>query len=404
MMDMDLEALGRIPDQLFTLLTDPTSNLTAALLLYGLIGLMLLILLVLGVLLVMSMPEDEDERPVGDSTTPAADADAGPGIGSDGASAPAVASRPRRWGMTLAVAASVIALVWVATGYSTSQSAVCTGCHLEGAHTAIDVDNPHEAVQCVACHEPGGVAMRYAGEVPVRLLHFVDGFMAIEGAQRYGDVTHSACYSCHEDDIADTTLNAERGIKVSHTEPLEAAATCLDCHVPQAGVVGTHNAGMKQCLRCHDSQTASSECATCHDRTAAAAARSRSTEFAAVQVKEVRCGGCHNEKRECDSCHGVRMPHTRQFMMYDHARAGAVDFWFNNGETCGQCHTENRRPCQKCHGGLLGRGHGTGLAQTHQSGTNNGCSGCHQKWAFTRDRDFCTDLCHTESARSHSPR
>ena len=171
-------------------------------------------------------------------------------------------------------------------------------------------------------------------------------------------------------------------------------------------MVSRQTVGMAVCLRCHDAVTASSDCATCHDKKTAAAARAKTTSFAKAQVADVKCGGCHNEKTECDTCHGTRMPHTLQFKMNGHARAAAVDFWYNGGKTCtgSSCHTATRRPCSKCHTPLLGHGHSPAMAKDHQGATSARCNLCHQNWANPRSRDFCTDLCHTAAAKQESPR
>jgi hypothetical protein len=257
----------------------------------------------------------------------------------------------------------------------------------------------------VECHESGGVVGRYLTGVPGRLMHLAAA-QSPGRADEYGRVTVAACSSCHEAALAGVAMNEARGLKVSHAEPMAASATCIDCHELRAGVVGAYNAGMTPCLRCHDAKRASARCPTCHDERAAAA-RVRTTSFADVQIPEVRCGGCHDEKRDCDRCHGLRMPHTAAFLSYAHARAAAVDFWNNGGKVCSHCHTATRRPCQKCHGGLLGKGHGAGtawLARGHQKATADSCDSCHRTFAYRTTRDFCKDVCHTPAAVAGSPR
>ena len=208
----------------------------------------------------------------------------------------------------------------------------------------------------MSCHEPGGVIGRYVTGVPLRLLHSATASTGAGNAGDYGQATTRACTSCHAAALAGTTTNAERGLKMSHAEPLAASASCIDCHTMRNGIVSVHNAGMKPCLRCHDDVKASSACTTCHEGTVAAAARARTTSFQSVQISEVTCGGCHNEKRDCDTCHGIRMPHTTKFMAGAHARAAAVDIWYNGGATCRRCHTATRRPCTKCHSLVDGKG------------------------------------------------
>jgi hypothetical protein len=208
---------------------------------------------------------------------------------------------------------------------------------------------------------------------------------------------------CHGRQIRETTVNEKRGLKMSHAEPIAASANCMDCHQMAGGVIGTHNAGMNPCIRCHDAKTASSECTICHTRQGAAAS-SETTSMARVQVVEIKCGGCHDERRECDSCHGTRMPHSNKFKMLTHARAGAVDIWFNARSGCSKCHTATRRPCTQCHTDILGNGHPVLNAQTHQTATEATCDTCHNQWARQSQRSFCVDLCHNVDAESASPR
>ncbi len=405
-MEETLAQLEAVPAQLWSLFTDPTSNLVGALTLYGIIGVLLLILLVIAIMFLM---DDTDEE---DAVQYSAEDD----VIREPAPEPAapVAVEPKRRAKPLNpwVSAGLIllvgALVLVVTGYSTAAEAVCVSCHVNSIHAqAPEGSDPHEQVDCVSCHEPGGFVGRYAGDVAHRLMHYVDGsFENVAVSDDYGRVTQGACMNCHETRIARVLKNPKRGLVMSHAEPLLASVKCLECHRPEAGVVAGHNAGMNPCLRCHDARIASSECDTCHDRAASAAARSAiTTAFAKVQVPEVRCGGCHDEKRECDTCHGTRMPHTKTFMVYAHARAGAVDFWFNEGKGCAKCHTATRRPCQKCHGALLGKGHSRDEWRGHQFTKDvNQCNTCHQQWAYAPGRDFCLDVCHTPDAIKESPR
>jgi len=390
---------ARLPEQLWTLLTDPASNLQAALVLYAIIGLVLLMVLLAAVMIIMATSEDEEVVLAGGEPVRPANAQTAIKEPRD----------PRSILITTGVIVLVLAAVWVVTGYTTSHSTLCASCHLETPHTIAEVDrDPHTAVSCVACHEPGGLVGRYTSDMPARVLHFVDGLIEPHLQEEYGRVRQSACTSCHGADIAETTTDELRGLRMSHVEPLEASARCLDCHRLEEGIVASHNAGMNPCLRCHDAVIASAECATCHDKNAAAAAQVRTGSLASVQVAEVRCGSCHDEPRQCDPCHGTRMPHTREFMAYAHARSGAADFWFNSGRTCAgsACHTRVRRSCSRpgCHGGMLGLGHGPFMAESHVEASEQRCNTCHQRWAYTPGRDFCLDVCHTPAAIEQSPR
>ena len=93
-------------------------------------------------------------------------------------------------------------------------------------------------------------------------------------------------------------------------------------------------------------------------------------------------------------------------MVYAHARAGAVDFWYNGGRTCKRCHTAKRNPCTKCHSSIIGHAHGAapGIGPVHRKATEPACNTCHGQWAFQPNRDFCKDVCHSPAAIAASPR
>ena len=238
--------------------------------------------------------------------------------------------------------------------------------------------------------------MTYTTAVPRRVEHMVVGITQELPSSAYGRAEGS-CVVCHRKDVAQTTTNEARAVKVSHAEPLEAGAACLDCHGPRDGVIGLATAGMQPCLRCHDDATAPAECTYGHTGDIALAVAARSgptTATAEVLVREIDCGGCH-EQESCDSCHGIRLPHTPDFMAYAHAREGVEDLWYNGGETCGKCHNDDSRPCTSCHGGAF-LSHGIEFAARHSQGSSNGCDVCHSSMAYRNDRDFC-GLCHAET-------
>lgn len=356
----------------------------------------------------MGVPDDEIMEPSAATTGPdGAEADAESAEDAPVADSEALKNPPiPPWSplVVLAVVAALLVAVWLLSGFTTSSDAVCMACHVSTVHKAAKSgEDPHGSAACVSCHEPGGVAGRYFTAVPSRMLHFLDGAAELSVQADYGRVASSSCIACHSRDIKGVTVNKVSGVRMSHVEPLAASATCLDCHTPLKGVVSRQTVGMRSCLRCHDAVTASSECSTCHDKQAAAAARANSTAFARPQVTDVRCGGCHDEKKECDSCHGTRMPHTLAFKAGAHARAAAVDIWYNGGKTCSGCHTATRRPCTKCHTELMGKAHGTNQATDHRGASAAACDRCHITFANPRGRDFC-GICHLDAAKKESPR
>ena len=390
-LSVDILTLTRI-------LITPASNMRVAFLLYATIGVFLLLVLVIGVMLVIGAPEDAPTESASPQTRKNA----------------VEKTRARRatGPKTRAVVglgfATILLGVWVAAGFTTSDSGLCKSCHWPAArHVASAKGNdPHAKTDCVSCHESGGIAGRYVTGVPLRALHLALTWTGAGNELEYGHVTSRACGRCHEKALRGTVTNAARGLSVSHAEPLAASASCLDCHTMRNGIVSVHNAGMKQCLRCHDDRRASAKCATCHARRVASAVRIRTTSFRKAQIQEVSCGGCHDEKRDCDPCHGARMPHSGEFMKGVHARAAAADIWFNGGKGCGKCHTGSRNPCTRCHTNLMGKAHGknSGMSSSHKRGSSAHCNSCHMNYAYPVTRDFCKDLCHSKAAIAASPR
>lgn len=418
------EAAGRLadlPSYLLYLLIHPTFNLTAALLLYGIIAVLLLLTLVASIMFLTRRPEEveADDEPDVDALTKFDELDSGERFeGIEERPAPSTTAerlpRPKRPPLSarakqvLAIGIVLTVLVaWGVTGYTTSDSELCKSCHWPAAQHAMAAKGTdlHAGTPCVSCHERGGVFGRYVVSVPSRVIHFIESQDSAP-VHEYGQVTTSACSACHAKALEKQTASKARGLLMSHKEPLASGATCIDCHTLRGGIVGTHNQGMAPCLRCHDSKTVSNECNVCHDEKAASAARARTTSFTDVQIPNVKCGGCHDEKQSCDPCHGLRMPHTKEFMATGHARAGVVDFWYNGGKTCSKCHTKTRRSCQNCHSSILGRAHGegNGLASGHKVSQSTSCNSCHGQYAFISTRDFCKDLCHTPAAIANSPR
>ena len=78
-----------------------------------------------------------------------------------------------------------------------------------------------------ACRVTNPVALfgRYVTGVPLRLLHLAMTSTGAGNETEYGQVTTRACSSCHAASLPGTTTNVERGLKVSHAEPLAASAT-----------------------------------------------------------------------------------------------------------------------------------------------------------------------------------
>lgn len=299
-----------------------------------------------------------------------------------------------------------VAVVWIMGGWISSADRLCMSCHATGSMHRALVDgtpqDPHSSVACVSCHESPSSVVVVTTSVPIRAVHFVAGMVAPRWASDYGaPVADSACARCHQELINSTYEDTDRGIKVSHVEPIEAGARCVDCHVPQAktGIIGSITVGMDPCMRCHDAVTAPVECGYCHTKDVGSAVASRGVVKAVSHLATLDCGGCHSQET-CDTCHGVRMPHTTGFIAGGHAREAVEDIWFNEGKVCKRCHSDTRNPCTRCHNASFPQHASPGMAIEHTFADpyNNGCDQCHDTLAWDAQRNYC-GLCHEKYAK-----
>jgi hypothetical protein len=121
-------------------------------------------------------------------------------------------------------------------------------------------------------------------------------------------------------------------------------------------------------------------------------------EFPAVRAAKRECGGCHDQERECDPCHGIRMPHSLDFRGGGHARAAA----FEKKLMCWKCHDPQFCSNTGCHNSAFNpdngsTSHGRDWKQQHRiAAWDAGCV-CHGA-VNQRKVPMCT-LCH--DSRSH---
>ena len=316
----------------------------------------------------------------------------------------------RRWRVATSVlfATTALAAAWLLTGVTTGVDSMCLSCHAgdmpHASRLAEDpIDDPHVSTSCVSCHEGTGWIGRVTTAVPARAAHFAEGVSAADATAGYGlPVTSGACSRCHARALTSTTTNDARGLRMSHVEPLDAGATCMDCHEMQhtTGVVGSWTDGMGPCLRCHDDDQASAACDYCHTKDIAFAVHVNYAPEPKRLVPDTRCGSCHDQTG-CDECHGLRMPHSAEFIALEHPRAATLDIWYNGGQTCERCHTETRNPCTSCHR-MLGPGHPIDQWPFLHGGdgpaASDGCNGCHGYLSPLRGQNFCS-ICHAEYAQ-----
>lgn len=364
-------------DALALIIEDPASNLTAAVLLLAAVFLVLLILVLVALIGITSSIR-QGHAPGGegaDDATAKLDRET---PGHERRPTTLLPSVPAPARIALAIAA-FLAAVSVTYAWSGTNEYCSTACHVMEPAASTWRLSRHSEVDCIRCHE-GKPVTSVPQAVMSRARHLLG---SVTGATPQS-VTASPdrCLDCHETELA-ASIETSAGIRMDHRAPIAAGTPCESCHHETAHANERVQASrMQVCLRCHNGNQASSECATCH--IGDPGAHTVSTRiFKQVELAPPTCGGCHNEMT-CDACHGLRMPHSAEFLTGDHARQAAFD-----GRTlCWRCHVE-----ADCTGGCHGSfdaGHGPGFKEAHkQYPWDSGCQTCHK----AHEGSFC-DRCH----------
>lgn len=306
--------------------------------------------------------------------------------------APTDAKRRKASGPTTSILVAVLLGLALVSGYGISGTDVYCAqfCHAadELVISGIEIDH----APCRSCHEVPGAAGVVANTMSrARMIAaYVVGERQTSGAA----VDSRTCVRCHRD-VTDGAIQSERGIRMSHKEPFDAGVTCLSCH-EGTGHDERRHYSMSSCIVCHDGATASTECESCHVGDPYAARGDGSTEstltvgsgkimYPVTLVGDRPCGGCHDEVAECDTCHGLRMPHDGEFIEGRHARYSA----FEKKQSCRKCHTEQW--CSAgCHIGFPG--HAPGWKEEHKRSPRDAGCGCHAARSG-RTEPMCV-LCH----------
>ena len=301
------------------------------------------------------------------------------------------------WGSGIGI--TLILLVGLAAAYGvTSTDRYCVSfCHGESALVISAARLDH--AECADCHEGRGVVGVIGNSVSRTRM----GLMTFAGQKPYGavPVESGQCLGCHED-ILDSTIEVRRELKVAHSHIVEAGYACTHCH---EGMGHSRSAYSQQqmdaCTVCHDGDPVSADCETCHitppdqveARVGQTAQKVSSAGFVyrGVDAAKSDCGGCHEVVRECDPCHGIRMPHDDDFIEGGHARQAA----FEKKKTCWRCHSPETDCVAPCHTGFLRtgiNGHPPTWKTEHQIESGVGACGCHQRYS-RRTGSMCP-LCH----------
>lgn len=301
--------------------------------------------------------------------------------------------------------------------------AQCLRCHTQVDYAGVLAETSHGDLDCLDCHGSVGIAAIPADAATYARWMFVYASEKSEPEPRAGSVTADSCLACHSDIVRGVV---ERyGVRVRHSDFLEAGSTCRECHNSVAHgdlVLQPTEPAMNTCVVCHDGLTASNDCAYCHvvdPIEIGAAVRNLPKRN---ELNTGNCYACHDE-RPCLQCHGVTMPHpegwaTQEGMMGEgefHARDGFVD-----REVCWRCHYSGDRPFQRpqnrgafmetedgctCHGAFGIMHGGTGWVREHGLQATGRKPGVYAECYACHDRRYFCDMCHEPDVKDrYAPR
>lgn len=367
-------------ETLASVIDDPTSNLTAAVLLLAAVFLVLLIVVVL--ILVLIAPSHDAKPGQAAAAAPSRKRERKPGkpnilsqvlnrLGGIWDSIPST--------MRIVSATLLVAITTAGTYAATGTDRYCAeGCHQMSEAAETWAASSHGGVRCVRCHE--GRPVTSAAIAVVTRSGYVVGSLT-GGEPDEVTIPGSRCLHCHAT-VLEGSIETTGGIRMDHAAPVTAGVTCFECHPDTGHAVDrpSRPSRMQVCLRCHDDLGAPSACETCH-----VGDIGNQPVFSRIYrqtlLPEPTCGGCHDES-SCDACHGLRMPHSKEFLEGEHARQSG----FELKVLCWRCHTES--DCGQCHGNW--DSHGADFVTRHQSKPrDSACYGCHA----SHEGPFC-DRCH----------
>jgi hypothetical protein len=267
----------------------------------------------------------------------------------------------------------------------------CSACHQASAQT-LDA-SAHADLNCDACH--GGATFFEVADRRLNTVSMVVSW-AVPGDQAVvASVPNQMCLECHASGVSGVI--ERRGLRMSHREVMAAKWTCTRCH-PDAGHGQTRDRryaySMDSCLECHSVNPLNiGSCAQCHVDEGYERDLSRNSQWSLVHGKDWRrthglgnlrtCRACHEDSK-CIGCHGLPMPHDRNFAQ-QHGRV--VLSAEGMRDKCLTCHKQSL--CDGCHG--IDMPHPQGFLKTHADlvaeGQTQVCERCHLQ-------ESC-DACHT---------
>lgn len=266
----------------------------------------------------------------------------------------------------IAVAVGVPLVVLAVGPVSLVVPVSCNACHGESGAYAQWKASAHSDAGCQDCHAERGYLAGLGNSAALA----TEVWRSVFGGP--GDaawVPDEACLDCHPDIGSEQTFTVGE-LRMSHVGLAEAGYRCVECHGDAAheyrsGIIPEPK--MSTCVRCHNNVSASGKCGLCHAGTTEAdKARRVDAEWSKTHGANWQqlhgmgelstCSLCHRPE-ECESCHGMPLPHDSGFGATHGTRS------MESIDRCLQCHTQAY--CDSCHG--LEMPHPDGFLAQHSS-------------------------------------
>lgn len=279
--------------------------------------------------------------------------------------------RPRRRLLPAAVAVAAVAgvvvffaAVLLVGDYLSAMPAVCGACHEMAPEVQAWRTSPHTAVGCYWCHgDPRPVYVSFpafaerARRMGGYLWAFLNGTESPPQAVFEGDegLPDAVCERCHRPERKAT----REGIVIDHVAHAKRNMSCVSCHRRTAhpGVMleGGY-ALMEECFKCHSLDAkakARGRCDNCHAKDFDLVPRShkaptwlRGGHGQSAIAENEHCALCH-QRRFCDDCHGIAMPHPEKG--WQSGKTGHVAAAAEDRKRCARCHARRGDLCSGCH-------------------------------------------------------
>lgn len=248
------------------------------------------------------------------------------------------------------VVAGAVLFVLALSSTVGSSPFVCSACHRDQADGM--AATAHADVDCYACHLANG-GWSFAAAKTDELFRMYPAALVGRGLSRPAATTgRGACLGCHAE-VLDGTLTGS-WLRIDHAN-CAPGPTCDVCHGTTAhgsAVRWQPTYVMEDCVACHSEKGASITCETCHPE---GAKRPTDAPKGPWQVTHGpnwekthglgsvdTCVTCHPNDY-CTRCHGVAVPHPRDFGG-THGKLAT-----EKPEVCERCHPARAEFCDACH-------------------------------------------------------